>query len=468
MKDSRIHNIHPLLSLCLSMVWVSAASEAAHFSEGRFSVAGSNALMGLAAGLIIYCVVSAVIRDVCGTLRKYSPLVSAVLCIAMLLPFAKTAIAVLFGVSCGLFFASSLVGYLPHAGDRNRMLKIGFSAGLFTVAVYPFGAIYSSLSPIVTLFALRCAVFLPLFVLAIFIFFTQGGEPEHKADQADARAKTSPVACFMIVAVVALAMLNHLLNSGVLEQNGGTASAPLIFFINVLLRLPMGVLMGYWADRRRWHLAVGLPLMLMICGCAVSLFAGGTVGDFFMLGVFNCGGAAIVILIHILAMQTAMWRNKNAVAACFGAMTHFILVAFFNINTLGVAPSYFGETLRRPLTLAVIIVGLPTFWLIVHFIAREQQREIDSLTSQVNAIKGKVGSVGEFGMEDFGFTIREAEVFRLILYNGTIAEIASKLYLSEVTVKRHVSSILKKTKTQNRAALINRFGIKKEPPVENK
>ena len=37
---------------------------------------------------------------------------------------------------------------------------------------------------------------------------------------------------------------------------------------------------------------------------------------------------------------------------------------------------------------------------------------------------------------------------------------SNKVFLSEVTIKRHVSSILRKTKTQNRAELVNRFGLK--------
>ena len=543
--------VHPLLRLCLSMVWVSVASEAAHFTDGRLSATGSYALMGLSAGLVLYCAISIVNRSACDLIRHYSPLLSAICCIAMLLPFAETLVSAVFGVSCGLFFAASLIDYLPHAGKRNRLLKIGFSAGIFTTAVYPFGAAYTFLAPLVTPFILRLAVFVPLVTLSVFIFFARADRPETKtgtpttherkdkrktaypaslsnlsklsdrehnirsANEYKIRVRLNPTVYVMVALVVALAVFNHLLNSGVLEQNGGTANAPLIFFLNVMLRLPMGLLMGYWADRGRWYFAVGFPLMMMIGGCAVSLFAGGVIGDFFMLSVFNCGGAAIVMLIHTLGMQTAIWRNRNAVAVCFGALTHFILVAFLNINTLGISPSHFGETLRQPLTLAVIVTGLPTFLLILRFLANEQLREIaqsffdlhistaelntaptadpsfssgfskvekvialmliegnsrrhisnkldstvDEINSHINAIIDKVNNAGEPFKEDFGLTLREAEVFKLILDIGTITEIASKLCLSEVTVKRHVSSILKKTKTRNRAELINRFGL---------
>jgi len=63
----------------------------------------------------------------------------------------------------------------------------------------------------------------------------------------------------------------------------------------------------------------------------------------------------------------------------------------------------------------------------------------------------------------FGFTLRESEVFVMILQLGTISEIATRMYLSEVTVKRHVSSILKKTNTHNRAEIFNRYGLAQIP-----
>lgn len=56
--------------------------------------------------------------------------------------------------------------------------------------------------------------------------------------------------------------------------------------------------------------------------------------------------------------------------------------------------------------------------------------------------------------ENFSFTEREHEVFKLIVENFSNTEIAEKLFISEATVKTHVSSILRKTGQPNRSQAV--------------
>jgi hypothetical protein len=146
MERARSRPAHPYLALCLSMVWISIASEAVHFTDGRPSLTGDLVLMGVALGLVVYCAVAVINRALCERVRRYLPLVAAVFCFAMLLFPAGTVLSPPYGISCGLFLASALVGYLPHAGTKHRMFKIGLSAGIYTTAVYPFGVAYTLLS----------------------------------------------------------------------------------------------------------------------------------------------------------------------------------------------------------------------------------------------------------------------------------------------------------------------------------
>lgn len=55
---------------------------------------------------------------------------------------------------------------------------------------------------------------------------------------------------------------------------------------------------------------------------------------------------------------------------------------------------------------------------------------------------------------DISFTDREQEVFELIVDNLSNQEIAQRLYISEATVKTHVSSILRKTGQPNRSQAV--------------
>ncbi|RXJ02783.1 DNA-binding response regulator [Anaerobacillus alkaliphilus] len=56
--------------------------------------------------------------------------------------------------------------------------------------------------------------------------------------------------------------------------------------------------------------------------------------------------------------------------------------------------------------------------------------------------------------EQISLTEREREVFELIIDNYTNAHIAERLYISEATVKTHVSSILRKTGQPNRSQAV--------------
>ena len=242
---------HPFLILCLSMAWTSIAAEALHFTDGRLSKTGDTALMGISFGLILFCLLNAVNRALCDRVQRYLPPVSAFFCLLMLLPFAKIHLVLLYGISCGMIFASALTGYLPHVGTRRRMVKIGFSAGVFTTAVYPFGLACKLLLPYVPLYTVRIILFSLLAALATLIWFLHMPESDSQAGEVIPAVKYNPVLIIMALAVITLVVLNHLLNSGVLEQNGGTVNAPFVFFVNVALRLPMCVFMGWLADRGR-------------------------------------------------------------------------------------------------------------------------------------------------------------------------------------------------------------------------
>ncbi|MCC8436397.1 helix-turn-helix transcriptional regulator [Brevibacillus sp. M2.1A] len=54
-------------------------------------------------------------------------------------------------------------------------------------------------------------------------------------------------------------------------------------------------------------------------------------------------------------------------------------------------------------------------------------------------------------------TVREREVAALVLEGLTNAEIAARLYLSEVTVKKHLKSIFEKMDVSNRTQLVKKM-----------
>ncbi|MCX7710973.1 MAG: response regulator transcription factor [Clostridia bacterium] len=68
-----------------------------------------------------------------------------------------------------------------------------------------------------------------------------------------------------------------------------------------------------------------------------------------------------------------------------------------------------------------------------------------------NLVLKKLSS--EIEAKDFGLTERESEVIKLIVFGKSNKEIASKLYLTEGSVRNLISSILFKTKLKDRTQL---------------
>lgn len=51
-------------------------------------------------------------------------------------------------------------------------------------------------------------------------------------------------------------------------------------------------------------------------------------------------------------------------------------------------------------------------------------------------------------------TIREKEVFELLILNKTTKEIASNLHISEKTVRNHISNVMQKLGVKGRASAV--------------
>jgi DNA-binding CsgD family transcriptional regulator len=107
----------------------------------------------------------------------------------------------------------------------------------------------------------------------------------------------------------------------------------------------------------------------------------------------------------------------------------------------------------------MIIVSLLTAMLL--FLVMLWGRLFSPLVQYVTSAEGALPVQPAPTMEklivQYGFTLRETEVLRLLLADKKTNEIAEILSVAESTAYKYISSMLKKTRTENRLELIAVF-----------
>lgn len=112
-----------------------------------------------------------------------------------------------------------------------------------------------------------------------------------------------------------------------------------------------------------------------------------------------------------------------------------------------------GSLTKLAANIATLVLAIPCFFLLKAYI-RLKEMEAESKASE-KAAKGEktreqIRSDFYLQMEQAGLSNREQEVAWLLLKSYRNLQIAEELYISEATVKKHVSRIYEKTGVMSR------------------
>jgi DNA-binding CsgD family transcriptional regulator len=150
-------------------------------------------------------------------------------------------------------------------------------------------------------------------------------------------------------------------------------------------------------------------------------------------------GWMILTLVRTRAMDDRLERDgvRRVVYALFGGFLVFDLVFRDVLAPFGIYPNDY--------VLATLQVGLniPALVVLGRFLDR-QSRERPPVTAQVNHAEL---------LAPLGVTTREIEVIELLMKGYSNKEIASRLFISTDTVKKHTYNVYKKLGVQNRVQL---------------
>jgi len=433
------------------MVAIGIAAELIYVTSGRFSAAGNATLQLIPLGILLYGLLEHFYPQFCRAYRGLAPILLLIYSIGMLAFQGTSFLIVLsvgFGIIIGLFVCAVLVSFLESGDARNRGLKIGISASLYSLAIYPFKLGYQFLSALLPKTPITTIGFLILVVLlsAAFYFWPKSNEDVGSPDPLESRVLASRSLGLLLVGLTILVLLGQVMNSGTLEKQGGTASIPFLYLVIIILRIPFGALLGYLIDKRFSILNMAIPIVLLVLGCLLPLFLyGDSPGNNMAYLLLNLGVKGCVFLIHILCMIAAARRSHKGFIAGLGLLVYFSSEGFLNLHVLGLSVADFARRAEFLLPLTIILFAVLVFVLLIFLDALPQKNQPE-VTEHKQTVLTKTS-----------FTGRELEVVQLLANSKGTEEIAAVMGVKTTTVQNHVNSLLSKTGSRNRIMLVNKF-----------
>jgi DNA-binding CsgD family transcriptional regulator/MFS family permease len=279
---------------------------------------------------------------------------------------------------------------------------------------------------------------------------------------------------FLMALSIVLVKLTERIPKNVKEyEYGALGSKPvlsvLIFLSIVLLTFTKGI--GFYFPTADIGQIVNMEFSRAFY--ALGLVVAGVIND--KSRKFGASLALVSIIFPFIAI--ALSGNRSFAAATwilgyifFGLLAVYRVIVFADVGAgnisllpvagFGLIAGRIGDALgtiggilcKDNLVLLLTVTGMaavimiPFFLNVYHRLYATVVTEEQSIEARCKAFEVK-----------HGFSGRECEVFRLLIDGCSNLEIADKLYISESTVKFHVSNILKKTGRRNRTGITALF-----------
>ena len=223
---------------------------------------------------------------------------------------------------------------------------------------------------------------------------------------------------------------------------------------------PFILLAGWLSDKFGRHVLILMSPILLLFGMSSMLLAwNGPVG-FIGLCFIHMGNHALSISSMLIFLDHAGGAKRPALIGTLGFSSYVVSRQLGTILGMAVGGLDFIS-----LYLIGVTFGLVSLGLIFFFYGRMRTNNLTLFTHSLQNERASEQPIVETSapnIESLNLTPREKEVFEVILQGVTVPEMAQKLYISEVTVKRHVGSILKKTQLSSRAELLEVYREKQK------
>lgn len=247
---------------------------------------------------------------------------------------------------------------------------------------------------------------------------------------------------YFIVAIVAVISLMGGFNDGIITAMH-TQQMVNIYSYPRLLYLAGIVTAGFIADIHARKFLPVVMLSVMMCSSVGVMFLNNPVTYFINVCIYFLFAGFAIMYFTITFFDIAPFTNNPMLWAGMGRIIRFIFIAIGAVSS----DSLF-TTLPFDAVIAIYIL-LSVILLVLFYFSGSL-----AIKKQATTVSGRTKAEMVNRSESFGFTKRESEVLSYLIDNTQTREIAENLYITERTVKFHISNIFNKTSAKNRMELL--------------
>lgn len=207
------------------------------------------------------------------------------------------------------------------------------------------------------------------------------------------------------------------------------------------------ILAGYLADKKRKYaffisiLAISFSylLLLMYKSPEMALFASSL--TYFITGLYVLY-PLVVFTDYALIRKPALISGLGVLSLRVGTIISYLIGGLFILK------NQFADTILITVLFALLLLLAALLYDRLYSKTQIMEKTIEIKVPEYISAKNL-----ENAQKDYELTLRETEVLKLILSGLTARETAANLFITERTVKAHLSSIYRKTSTKNRVEL---------------
>ncbi|WP_054694506.1 helix-turn-helix transcriptional regulator [Syntrophomonas palmitatica] len=292
-------------------------------------------------------------------------------------------------------------------------------------------------------------------VLFILLFRSNDPRPElysFKAAKPQQKSKTTLILSLIILIALLfyLAFALHGAAPPEFWNKGGNLFTRLFPILTFLI-------MGWLCDKTGWHTIMFWSIAMIIAALILQIATKQALAAFFSIAISQASLAAYDISIKVLFFNLALRFQRKML----------IIAAGFIVPLLLQPTGIFLCHLIHPygfisIFVIAVLISIASIPLILMLFEKLRETNMQSVKEDLPADDSPANGtkhhekIADFAAH-YALTNREMQVLELVLYGQSLSEISQNLYITERTVKAHVSNLLKKTSTKNRTQLISYY-----------